>query len=83
MERLNTPYIASITELREPMKVLEAAKGRPVAILKNNKQIATLVPSGDEESHSSPTSASSEEVMEALRLTRSQDEPILEYLRTR
>ena len=44
MTRLLTTEIATMTELREPQKVLDRAKGRPVAIMKNSKLVAYLVP---------------------------------------
>jgi death-on-curing family protein len=44
MTRLLTPHIATMTELREPHKVLERAGGKPVAILKNSAVVAYLVP---------------------------------------
>jgi antitoxin StbD len=44
MTRLLTPHIATMTELREPHKVLERSGGKPVAILKNSAVVAYLVP---------------------------------------
>jgi len=79
METLNTYHIASITELREPMKVLEAAKGQPVAILKNNRHVATLTPA--QQSESRP--ATDLEIQQALAKTQHQDQPILAYLKSR
>lgn len=81
METLSTYHIASVTELREPMKVLEAAKGQPVAILKNNKQIAVLVPTLDQKEQGGPVSNS--ELAAALKKTQDQDRPILDYLKSR
>ena len=39
MTRLATPNICTMTELREPQKVLDRANGQPVAILKNSALI--------------------------------------------
>ena len=42
MTRLLTPHIATMTELREPHKVLERSGGKPVAILKNSALVGYL-----------------------------------------
>lgn len=44
MTRLLTPHIATMTELREPHKVLGRAKGQPMAILKSSEVVAYLIP---------------------------------------
>jgi antitoxin StbD len=44
MTRLLTPQICTMTELREPQKVLDRAGGKPVAILKNSALVGYLVP---------------------------------------
>ncbi len=44
MTRLLTPHIATMTELREPHKVLARAKGQPTAILKSSEVVAYLIP---------------------------------------
>ena len=44
MTRLLTTHIATMTEMREPHKVLARAKGQPVAILKNSAVIGYLIP---------------------------------------
>jgi antitoxin StbD len=46
MTRLLTPHIATMTELREPHKVLARAKGEPTAILKSSEVVAYLIPAG-------------------------------------
>ena len=81
MTRLLTTEIASITELREPQKVLARANGKPVAILKNSKPVAYLVPAeavGEPDAH---RYATMEEVMEALERTRAEAQPVLDYLK--
>jgi antitoxin StbD len=81
MTYLLTPQIASITELREPQKVLDRAKGKPVAILKNSQVVAYLVPA--EAVHDQPAHryATREEVMASLERTRERAQPVLDYLR--
>jgi|GEM_PF-2199517 len=44
MTHLLTPHIATMTELREPHKVLTRAKGQPTAILKSSEVVAYLIP---------------------------------------
>jgi antitoxin StbD len=44
MENLLTPLTASLTELREPNKVIAKAGNQPVAILNRNEAIGYFVP---------------------------------------
>ena len=80
MTRLLTNHIATITELREPHKVLERAGGKPVAILKNSQVVAYLVPQEavDDLGHEVATV---DEVMESLRRRREVNQPVLDYLK--
>ena len=80
MTRLLTPHIATITELREPHKVLERAGGKPVAILKNSAIVAYLVPQEAVEQVDARV-ATMDEVMESLARTREQVQPVLDYLK--
>jgi antitoxin StbD len=80
MQRLATNQICSITELREPQKVLDAAGGKPVAILKNSALVAYIVPA--EVVGATPYRyATMDEVMESLERTRERSQPVLDYLR--
>ncbi|MBF9045360.1 hypothetical protein HKCCE4037_18635 [Rhodobacterales bacterium HKCCE4037] len=83
MTRLLTTEIASITELREPQKVLARAKGKPVAILKNSKPVAYLVPTEfvQDPETDEPRYATMEEVMAALEATREETQPVLDCSR--
>ncbi|MEQ8903026.1 MAG: hypothetical protein RID11_13175 [Roseovarius sp.] len=80
MKRLFTNQICTMTELREPQKVLDAAGGKPVAIMKNSKCIGYLVPEAatlqDE-----PRNATMDEVMAYLRSSRDRVQPVLDYLK--
>lgn len=80
MTRLLTPHIATMTELREPHKVLERSGGKPVAILKNSAVVGYLVP---EEAVNQVESryATLDEVMEHIETTRDEVQPVLDYLR--
>lgn len=79
MTRLLTNHIATITELREPHKVLERSGGKPVAILKNSAVVAYLVP--EEATVSNVRYATMDEVMESLERTREIAQPVLDYLK--
>jgi antitoxin StbD len=80
MNRLLTTQIASITELREPQKVLDRAGGKPVAILKNSQPVAYLVPI-EATGMAGHRYATLEEVMASLERTRERAQPVLDYLR--
>jgi antitoxin StbD len=81
MTRLLTNEIASITELREPQKVLARAKGKPVAILKNSKPVAYLVPAEACVGEDEVRYATHEEIMAVLRDRLPDDQPVLDYLK--
>lgn len=80
MTRLLTPHIATMTELREPHKVLERSGGKPVAILKNSTLVAYLVPEAavTKVEH---RYATMEEVRASLERTRARAQPVLDYLK--
>ena len=81
MTRLLTTEIATMTELREPQKVLDRAKGRPAAIMKNSKLVAYLVPAEATAQPGEHRVATMEEVMEVLERRREIDQPVLDYLK--
>lgn len=81
MATLLTKQIATMTELREPQKVLDRAGGKPVAILKNNKPVAYLVPAEAAQGMQGHRYATLEEVMASLERTRERAQPVLDYLR--
>jgi len=80
MTRLATPNICTMTELREPQKVLDRANGQPVAILKNSALVGYLVPveAVDQTEH---RVATLDEVMAVLEASRERVQPVLDYLR--
>ncbi|MBL9047595.1 MAG: hypothetical protein JNN02_02025 [Tabrizicola sp.] len=80
MTRLLTPHIATMTELREPHKVLERAGGKPVAILKNSAVVAYLVPEAAVDTGEHRV-ATREEVMAYLEASRERVQPVLDYLK--
>jgi len=80
MARLLTTHIATMTEMREPHKVLERSGGKPVAILKNSRCVGYFVPE-EAVQKDEPRYATREQVLEALERTREQAQPVLDYLR--
>ena len=80
MKRLHTNQICTMTELREPQKVLDRAGGKPVAIMKNSKCVGYLVPE-EASLQEEPRYATMEEVMAAVEETRAQAAPVLECLK--
>lgn len=81
MTRLLTTEIATMTEMREPQKVLDRAKGRPVAVMKNSKLVGYFVP---EEAMPEPGQhryVTTEEVLKHLEESRDRVQPVLDYLR--
>ena len=80
MTRLLTHHIATMTELREPHKVLERANGQPVAILKNSALVGYLVPASAVQAEESRV-ATLEEMVAHLEATQAEVQPVLDYLR--
>ena len=80
MARLLTNHICTMTELREPQKVLDRAGGKPVAIMKNSRCVGYIVPE-EATLQEEPRYATMDEVMQAIRDTHEQSAPVLEYLR--
>ncbi|MEM6729184.1 MAG: hypothetical protein AAF618_11845 [Pseudomonadota bacterium] len=81
MTRLLTTEIATMTEMREPQKVLDRAKGRPVAVMKNSKLVGYFVP---EEAMPKPGQhryVTADEVLKHLEATRDKVKPVIDYLR--
>lgn len=80
MTRILTNHIATMTEMREPQKVLDRANGKPVAIMKNSKCVAYLVPA-EATLAEDPRYATLDEVMQSIERTRAQTQPVLDYLK--
>ena len=80
MATLLTRNIASMTEMREPHKVLEKSGGEPVAVLKNSALVGYFVPAEaiSEEQH---RTASIEEIKLSLKSRKAITQPVLDYLK--
>jgi antitoxin StbD len=80
MEILLTALTASLTELREPNKVIAKAGNQPVAILNRNEAIGYFVPkSAVAEIELMP--ANTHQVTEFLRSDISEIDHVLSYLK--
>jgi antitoxin StbD len=80
MENLLTPLTASLTELREPNKVIAKAGNQPVAILNRNEAIGYFVPKSavaDIELRA----ASNDELKDFLKNKLPKIEHVLDYLK--
>lgn len=80
MTRLLTRHIASMTEMREPHKVIEKSNGEPVAVLKNSALVGYFVPA-QAISDESDRIASMEEIKKSMLARREIIEPVLDYLK--
>lgn len=81
MTRLLTKNIATMTELRDPQRVLDRANGEPVAVLKNSRLVAYLVPAERTGEATGHRVATLEEVQRVLAERREVSQPILDWLR--
>lgn len=80
MTDLGTTRICTMTELREPQKVLDRAGGKPVAILKNSHLVGYLVPA-DAVGLAEHRVATMEEVLDSVNRRRAVNQPVLDYLK--
>jgi antitoxin StbD len=80
MEILLTSLTASLTELREPNKVIARAGNQPVAILNRNEAIGYFVPKSAV-SDIQVIEASDEQLAEFIEKKLPKIEHILEYLK--
>lgn len=80
MTKLLTPHIATMTEMREPHKVLERSGGKPVAVLKNSALVGYFVPAEAVQETESRV-ATREEVLNSLESRKDVNRPVLDYLK--
>ena len=80
MNKIYANQIATMTEMREPQKVLDRAGGKPVAIMKNSRCVGYFVPV-EATLEEEPRYAKMEEVMESMRRRRDVNQPVLDYLK--
>ena len=80
MAKLLTKHITTMTEMREPHKVLERSGGKPVAVLKNSALVGYFVPAEAVQDTDSRV-ATRDEVLNSLRKRKSSNQPVLDYLK--
>ena len=80
MTTLLTRNIATMTEMREPHKVLKRSGGEPVAILRNSALVGYFVPA-EAISNEQHRTASIEEIRHSLKSRKSITQPVLDYLK--
>jgi antitoxin StbD len=80
MTRILTNHIATMTEMREPHKVLERSGGKPVAIMKNSKCVGYFVPA-EATLQEEPRYATLDEVMQSIARRKSVNQSVLDYLK--
>ncbi|MGZ9812222.1 hypothetical protein ACXN5S_17300 [Pseudoroseicyclus sp. H15] len=81
MTSLLTNQIATMTEMRDPQKVLDRAHGKPVAVLRNSKLVGYFVPVEATTEPEGHRAARMDEVVESMARRRSTNQPVLDYLR--
>ena len=82
MTTLLTRNIATMTEMREPHKVLKRSGGEPVAILRNSALVGYFVPA-DAVSNQQHRVATIDEAMESMASRRDITQPVLDYLQNK
>lgn len=80
MEILLTNQTASLTELRDPKKVIEQAGGKPVAILNRSKLEGYFVPASAVDKISFEP-AEEKDVLSTLERRKHSLQPTLDYLK--
>lgn len=80
MQKILATKTASLTDLRDPMKVIEAAGDSPVAIMNRGEVIGYFVPEIRVHTVES-RHATKEEVVQATSEIREKIQPVLDYLK--
>ncbi|MGJ8585372.1 MAG: hypothetical protein ACSHXD_14855 [Marinosulfonomonas sp.] len=80
MTKLLTSHIATMTEMREPHKVLERSGGKPVAVLKNSALVGYFVPA-EAVQETKRGLVTHEEVLASINRRKHVNQPVLDYLK--
>jgi antitoxin StbD len=80
MATLLTKHIASMTEMREPHRVLEKSGGEPVAVLKYSALVGYFVPA-EAISNESHRTASMDGIKASLVSRSATTRPVFDYLK--
>jgi len=79
MQHLLTHKTVSLTEMRDPAKVIREAGNSPVAILNRNKVVGYFVPSTLIDT-TSMQAVDTNELLKALANAKTEMQPVLDYL---
>lgn len=79
IQRIKATKTASLTDLRDPMKVIESAGDEPVAIMNRNKVLGYFIPASKTEVEFSHLSDG--EFNEALPEVLAEEKDVLDYLK--
>lgn len=80
MQNLLSNKTVSMTELRDPAKVIEKAGSSPVAILNRNKVVGYFVPN-EAVSDMTAVESSVEDTLKAFAVQKARMQPALDYLK--
>ncbi len=80
MQKILATKTASLTDLRDPMKVIESAGDSTVAIMNRGEVIGYFVPES-QVSKVGYRHATKEEVAGAMKEIKEKTQPVLEYLK--
>ena len=80
MQKLLANKTVSLTELRDPAKVLSKAGDSPVAVLNRNTVVGYFVPNAAVDKIEFETT-SADEVRQALKDSKKSRQPVLDYLK--
>lgn len=79
IQRIKANKTASLTDLRDPMKVIEAAGDEPIAIMNRNQVVGYFVP--EAKTHVSFSYVTREEFDRLLPEVLAEEKEVLEYLK--
>jgi hypothetical protein len=79
IQRIKANKTASLTDLRDPMKVIEAAGDEPIAIMNRNQVVGYFVP--EQTTNISYSYVSPEEFNKLLPRVLEKAAPVLDYLK--
>lgn len=79
IQKIHAKKTASLTDLRDPMKVIEAAGDEPVAIMNRNKVVGYFVP--ESRTNTEYTYLTREKFDELLPQVLEEEKEVLDYLK--
>lgn len=80
MQKILATKTASLTDLRDPMKVIESAGDSPVAIMNRGEVLGYFIPEA-RVNKATYRYATAEEIAQAMSEIKEKAQPVLEYLK--